>query len=52
MGQPWPLFHLISIFSNKHHKLYNKLMWKISIQYPALELKLTTFWLRASTFNH
>ena len=29
MGQPRPLFHLFSVFSNKHHyNSYNKYMWK------------------------
>ena len=29
MGQPRPLFHLFSVFSNKHHyNFYNRYMWK------------------------
>ena len=28
-------FHLFSVFSNQHYKLYNKLMWKMSIQYQS-----------------
>ena len=27
MGHPWPPFHSFSVFSNKHNKFYNKLMW-------------------------
>ena len=34
MGQPWPLFHLFSVFTKKHHyNFYNKYMLKMSIQY-------------------
>ena len=28
MGQPRPLFHLFTVFSNKHYNFYNKYMWK------------------------
>ena len=28
MGQPQPLFHLFSVFSNKLYNFYNKWMWK------------------------
>ena len=27
-GQPWPLFRLFSVFSNKQYNFYNKYMWK------------------------
>ena len=30
MGQPWPLFCLFSVFSNKENIFYNKSMWKMS----------------------
>ena len=30
MGQPWPLFHLFSVFSNKQNNFYNKSMYKMS----------------------
>ena len=33
MGQPWPLFCLFSVFSNKQCNFYNKSMWKMSIQF-------------------
>ena len=32
-------------FSNKQYKFYSKLMWKMSIQYPAPGFELTAFWL-------
>ena len=28
MGQPRPLFRLLSVFSNKHYNFYNNNMWK------------------------
>ena len=43
MGQPRPLFHLFSVFSNN---FYNKAMLKnvqMSIQYTALGFEPTTF---------
>ena len=30
MGQPRPLFRLVSVFSNKKYNIYNKSMWKMS----------------------
>ena len=44
-------YWLILVFSNKRYKFYNKLMWKMSIQYPALEFESTTFWLWLSSLN-
>ena len=29
IGQPRPLFRLLSVFSNKQYNFYNKLMWKL-----------------------
>ena len=31
-------------FSNNKSKFYNKLMWQMSIHYPALGFELMTFW--------
>ena len=32
IDQPWPLFHLFLVFSNKHqYNFYNNSMWKMSI---------------------
>ena len=45
-------FSFIFVFSNKHYNSYNKLMWKMSIQYPAPGLELTTSWLQVSSLNH
>ena len=42
MGHPQSLLHLFSVFSNKQCEIYNKLMWKTSIQYPAPGFELTT----------
>ena len=52
MCQPRPLFRLFSVFSNKQYTFYNKLMWKMSIQYLVLGFEFTTFGLWASSFNH
>ena len=30
MGHPRTLFQLFVVFSNKHYKFYNKLIWKMS----------------------
>ena len=43
MGQPWPLFRLFFIFSNKQYNFYNKSIWKMSIQYTAQGFEPTTF---------
>ena len=43
MGRPRPLFHFFLVFSNKPFKFYKKIM---SIQYPAMEFELMTFYLR------
>ena len=50
-GHPQPLFSLFSVISNKQSKFYNKLMWKMSIQYPAPGFELITLWLWVSSFN-
>ena len=46
------LFVYFRSFSNKQHKIYNKLMWKMSIQFLVPAFKLTIFWLWVSSFNH
>ena len=33
MGQPWSLFCLLCIFSNKQYKFYNKLKWEVHIRW-------------------
>ena len=52
MGQPWPLFHLFSVFSNKQYNFYNKSMWKMSIQYMVPGFEPTTFGTCVSSHNH
>ena len=47
-----PPFHLFSVFSNKQYKFYVKVMWNMSIQYPALGFELMTFCFCVSSFNH
>ena len=55
MGQLWPLFCFISVFSNKQYNFYNKSMWKnvqTSIQYMAPGFKPTTFQKWVVTHNY
>ena len=42
-GYPRPLNHLFFVFPNKQYNFYNRLMLKMSIQYPASGFELTTF---------
>ena len=51
----WPFsasFHLFLVFPTNDNIFFNKLMWKMTIQYLALGFKHTTFWLWVSSFNH
>ena len=52
MGQPWPLFRLFSVFSNKQYNFYNNNLWKMSIQYMVLGFEPTTFGTWVSSHNH
>ena len=51
-GPTTPLFRLLSVFSNKQYNIYNKSMWKMSIQYTALRFKPTTNQTWVVTHNH
>ena len=51
MGQS-SLFHLFSVFLNKHYNFYNKYMWKMSIQYTVPGFEPTTFRTWVSSHNH
>ena len=53
MGHPRAIFDYFRSFSNKHqYNFYNKLMWKMSIQYTVLEFEPTTFRTWVSSHNH
>ena len=52
LDQPRPLFCLFLVFSNKQYNFYNKSMWKMSIQYPALGFEPTTFGTWVYSHNH
>ena len=53
MGHPWPLFRLFSVCSNKHYNsIFNKLMWKTSIQYTVLGYEPKTFKTWVLSHNH
>ena len=49
IGRPRPFSFILGL--SKRHKFYSKLMWKMSIQYPAPGFELTTFRLWVSSFK-
>ena len=49
MGQPR---HLFSVFLIQLYNFYNRLMWKMSIEYSTQGFELMTFWLWVSSFDH
>ena len=40
MGHPWPFLFLFGLFKQTVVQISNKLMWKMSIQYPTMEFEL------------
>ena len=52
MGQPWLLFYLFLVLSNKQYNFFNKSMWKMSIRYTSLMFEPITSWTWVISHNN